>query len=788
MKHIYGIVLFLSLCLPFVQELRAQMRVLHISTIHIQQHSKKPLSSVRISSGNIGEMTDISGHADLNISFSEQKISFSKAGYIGGSIVIPSSKNDTSLTLILQPAEFQGKAVQVTGDRNSVYGIASQEVNIIKSETLDKHRGQTLGETLKRVTGLHTLQTGPSISKPVLRGMHSQRLLISNAGIAQEGQQWGSEHAPEIDAFSIGSVEILKGAAGVEYGPGAMGGMIRIIPPDIPDTAHFNSSITLQGQTNNWQGAISPSLSWGTRFTNNDAFGLRAQITGKQAGNASTADYVLGNTGYTELNGQIQGKYAFSTGENIQFTTSSFNTELGIFKGSHISNASDLLRAIESGHPLQKYDFTYDIGYPKQQIQHRLLSIQGNIPLEGIGLLEATYGWQFNDRSEFDAHNLRVPKDSAFLLNQLLVKPAMRLLLETYSGDIKLKAIQLDQHISATVGISSQFQQNKRLGKVVLIPDYFMTALGVYAIGNMMFDDIIISGGARYDIRSINIDKYSTPTRFINDSVLNYSGFSLSGGFMWQMQEHLRLSMNIGQTWRPPQVNELYSYDIHHGTAQFEIGKRDLSPELSRTIDLALLYDSHDISFDLSLFHNQFDGFILLQPDRAQPTLTVRGSFPTFRYDQVQAAMYGAEIQGDYTFDDWLTCSLQGSMIRGDNHSSGNPLFMIPADRVSGSLHAHRESILDVFGDAFIEFRMTHVRRQDRFDPNLDYTSPPPSYTLFDINLGGTILHGPLKGIATNLSFQNIGEIAFRDYLSRYRYFALDTGFNCVFRMTIPIL
>ncbi|MCE2756221.1 MAG: hypothetical protein LW818_09600 [Ignavibacteriae bacterium] len=104
MKHIFGIVLFI-LCLPYVQDLRAQMRVLHISTIHIQQHSKKPLSSVRISSGNTGAMTDISGHVDLNISLSEQKISFSKAGYIGGSIIIPASKNDTSLTLILQPAD-----------------------------------------------------------------------------------------------------------------------------------------------------------------------------------------------------------------------------------------------------------------------------------------------------------------------------------------------------------------------------------------------------------------------------------------------------------------------------------------------------------------------------------------------------------------------------------------------------------------------------------------------------------------------------------------------------------
>lgn len=787
MKFIFGIVLSILLCSIAVQHVFAQQRIVHISTIHIQQHSKKPLSSVRISTNTMGVMTDISGHADIQLSHFEQKINYSKAGYIGGNISIPASNNDTSITLILQPIEYQGKAVQVTGDRNSVYGIASQDVNIIKSETLDKHRGQTLGETLKRVTGLHTLQTGPSISKPVLRGMHSQRLLIANAGIAQEGQQWGSEHAPEIDAFSIGSVEILKGAAGVEYGPGAMGGMIRILPPDIPDTAHFNSSMTVQGQSNNWQGAISPSLSWGTRFSHNDAFGLRAQVTGKQAGNAKTADYILGNTGFTELNGQLQGKYAFSTGENIQFTTSSFNTELGIFKGSHISNASDLLRAIESGHPLQQYDFTYEIGFPKQQIIHRLLSIQGNIPLQEIGLLEATYGWQFNDRSEFDAHNLRVPKDSSLLLEQLLVKPAMRLLLETYSGDIKLKAIQINDHISGTIGISSQFQQNKRLGKVVLIPDYFMTALGAYAIGNIMFDDVIISGGARFDTRSISIDPYSSPTRQINDSVLNYSGISLSGGFMWQMQEHLRLSMNLGQTWRPPQVNELYSYDIHHGTAQFEIGKRDLSPEQSRTIDLSLLYDTHDCSFDLSIFHNQFDGFILLQPDKTRPTVTVRGSFPTFRYDQVQAAMYGAEFQGDYTLDDWLTLSVQGSMIRGDNQSSGNPLFMIPADRISGSLHAHRESFLDVFGDAFIEFRMTHVRIQDRFDLNLDYTSPPPAYTLFDINLGGTILHGPLKGIATNLSFQNIGDIAFRDYLSRYRYFALDTGFNSVLRITMPL-
>ncbi|NBO69415.1 TonB-dependent receptor [bacterium] len=787
--HIPGIVLSILLIIfSLPTTLFAQSRVLHISTIQLQQHSKKPLSSVRIMNGSNGVVSDKLGHADMRIDISEQNITYSKPGYISGNIIIPNSHNDTSITLVLQLSEFKSKAVHITGDRNSVYGIGSQEINIINSEELDKHRGQTLGETLKRVTGLHTLQTGPSISKPILRGMHSQRLLISNAGIAQEGQQWGSEHSPEIDAFSIGTVEILKGAAGVEYGPGAMGGMIRIIPPDIPDTSHLLSSLTLQGQSNNWQGAISPSVSWGNKQDNGNTIGIRGQITCKKAGNAKTAEYVLGNTGFTELNGQIQGRYSFASGESISLTSSIFDTELGIFKGSHISNASDLLRAIERGHPFEVYDFTYSIDAPKQQIQHRLLSIQGTIPLEDIGLLEATYGWQRNDRAEFDAHNLRIPKDSIQALQQLLSKPAMRLLLETYSGDIKLKGLSLNDHINLTIGLATQFQQNKRMGKVVLIPDYFMSSIGAYTIANAVYDDVIISGGLRYDTRQISIDGFSSPTRFINDSLLSFLGISMGGGFMWQLKDECRISLNLGQTWRPPQVNELYSYDIHHGTAQFEIGKRDLSPEQSRTFDLALLYDDDDISFDISLFHNQFNGFILLQPDRSRPTVTVRGSFPTFRYDQVDAVMYGTEIQGDYTFDSWLTCSVQSSIIRGDNISSGNPLFLVPADRLSAALHAHKENVLNTFGDAYIEMRGTHVRRQDRFDPTLDYAIPPPAYTLFDINLGGTIVHGPLSGMSMNISFQNIGDVAYRDYLSRYRYFALDTGFNCIVRLTIPII
>ncbi|NBO70396.1 TonB-dependent receptor, partial [bacterium] len=338
-----------------------------------------------------------------------------------------------------------------------------------------------------------------------------------------------------------------------------------------------------------------------------------------------------------------------------------------------------------------------------------------------------------------------------------------------------------------TIGLATQFQQNKRMGKVVLIPDYFMSSIGAYTIANAVYDDVIISGGLRYDTRHIAIEGFSSSTRFINDSLLSFSGISMGGGFMWQLKDECRISLNLGQTWRPPQVNELYSYDIHHGTAQFEIGKRDLSPEQSQTLDLSFLYDTDNASFDISFFLNSFEGYILLQPDKDRPTVTVRGSFPTFRYDQVNANMFGFEIQGDYTFDNWLTYSLQGSMIRGDNLITGNPLFLMPSDRISSALHAHREEIYNTMGDAYIELRFTHVREQDRYDPNLDYASPPPGYSLLDLNIGGTILHGPLSGSSLNFSFQNIANTSYRDYLSRYRYFAQDTGFNFIVRLSMPI-
>ncbi len=94
--------------------------------------------------------------------------------------------------------------------------------------------GESLGESLKDITGVTVLNTGSSISKPVIHGLYGNRIVILNNGVRQEGQQWGSEHAPEIDPLIGRKLEVVKGASTVRYGPDAIAGVILVDPEALP--------------------------------------------------------------------------------------------------------------------------------------------------------------------------------------------------------------------------------------------------------------------------------------------------------------------------------------------------------------------------------------------------------------------------------------------------------------------------------------------------------------------------------------------------------------------------
>src|SRR5215213_7000224 len=122
--------------------------------------------------------------------------------------------------------------------------------------------------------GISQVTTGAGISKPVIRGLGYNRVVVINDGVRQEGQQWGDEHGIEADESAIYNVEILKGPASLAYGSDAMGGVINFLPPPTQPPGTVEMNLLMNYQTNNGLQAFSANAAgnqkgyiWNLRFS-----------------------------------------------------------------------------------------------------------------------------------------------------------------------------------------------------------------------------------------------------------------------------------------------------------------------------------------------------------------------------------------------------------------------------------------------------------------------------------------------------------------------------------------
>jgi iron complex outermembrane receptor protein len=508
-------------------------------------------------------------------------------------------------------------------------------------------------------------------------------------------------------------------------------------------------------------------------------------------GDATAPDYTLNNTGVRELNASL----TMEVGDErlgLSSVASIFSTSLGIFSGAHIGNATDMLRAIQRGNPSFSRPFSYDITNPRQEISHAMVSVKGHAQLSQDERVVLTVGHQVNDRNEFDGHNVRIrgrgtdpvarAADSIARLERVLATPAMNLVLRTSSLDASLEHA-LSDRVRGTVGVSSMWQLNERSGSVILIPDYRLWGIGAFAYESIMLQDVTLSVGIRYDVRDL---KSRIINRVTGQAPLQYrrwQNFSASVGALWTPVEGLSLTWNAASSWRPPQVNELYSNDVHHGSAYYEIGDSTLASERTLGSDVGLRYESEGLLIETSAFINRIGDYIMAVPDPANPTITVRGTFPTYRFTQMTARLFGGDLSLTVPLHERLNVYGQASFVRGDNLDLNEPLLFIPADRGRLGLHLHADDVGPIH-DAYVDVSIAGVRRQDRVVPGRDYAEPPAGYLRTDLSVGGVVtLPYGLQSRLT-LACTNLFDAAYREYLSQYRYFADDLGRNIILRFT----
>ena len=668
-----------------------------------------------------------------------------------------SLEHDAESNFDLSEEEVHLQDVEITARR--VETPLSQSSTSLQGQTLDQTRGQTLGEALKNIAGVTTLQTGSSIAKPVIHGLHSNRVLIMNNGVRQEGQQWGSEHAPEIDPFVAKRLTVVRGAAGVRYGSDAIGGVVLVEPNELPINHLPKGEINLVGFSNGQQGVVSGLLEGG--ISTLKGFGWRLQGTLKNGGNVQTPAYFLANTGLREANFSAAIGYRNARrGAEIFF--SRFNTTLGIFSGSHIGNVSDLLAVLENGEPFVKSDFRREIERPYQQIDHNLLKIKAFHSFLNGQRLNVVFGRQFNYRAEYDLHG-----------PQAATKPALLFRITTLTTDLIWDHQPIAGKITGQIGLSGLYQYNLSDGRP-LIPDFDQKNAGLFVIERYVCPRWEWEAGLRYDQR--RLDVYQFVGRVLDPRQHNFGNFSGTAGVVHNANQALSYHLNIGTAWRPPNVNELYSSGVHHGAAAFEEGNNQLQPEIALNVMGSAEYNHPKFRAEIGLYHNVIRNFIYAQP-QAEPILTIRGAFPYFKYVQTEATFTGADISTEWSVFSKLKHSTKISYLRAYDQQAANYLVLIPANRVENSLRYD-------FGAAlFASLGHLWVDKQRRVPPNSDFAEPPAAYHLWTVQAGGSFKINDKQALDWGINIQNALNASYRDYLNRFRYYALEQGRNVSVRV-----
>jgi iron complex outermembrane recepter protein len=714
--------------------------------------------------------TDDAGHFDLyGLPARRATLVVRALGYRELTRPIDLTADDIAVTVTLSPTRGTLAAVTVRGDTVSDPLALTASTTTIDADALARTRGQTLGETIKYVPGVSLIQFGPSIAKPVIRGLNSQRILVMNSGLRQEDQQWGTEHAPNIDSFDADVVTVVRGAATVLYGQDAIGGVVRVDRAAVPSAGPVRGELSLNAFSNNRQGAMSVGVEGANlRLPLLGPAGYRVRVSSRVAGNGAAPDYALSNTGFRELNGSASLGIARSWG-TTDLVVSRFGTELGVLQQAHAGSFEDLQRAMTTA-PLDS-SFRYSIARPSQQVSHTTARLRSVLELPHGSHLELVYGFQFNSRREFDNHGPLRFRNT----------PAFHLQLFTNSLDARWRHPAWNR-LSGTVGASAIYQGNQTLGRAFLIPGYDLGQGAVYAQEELSLGRVTLSAGARTDLISQTTLPYDDQGIRSAAGTRRWNGFSGSLGAGVWLRDHLQASVRLARAWRPPTVNERYAQGVHHGSAQYELGDAALNAEQSIGVEGSLKYTGTVLSVDAAVYNNQIDGFIFLRP--RDPVFTLRGTFPAFAWSQTDARLRGAEAAVSWAPIPWLQLTGNGSAVRGTVRATGAPLFDMPADRLTVQVKALGEEAH--VGRWQAGLGAVLVRRQTGVPNGTIYTLPTAGYALMsaDASVAGVrVLRRPLD---VSLSLTNALNRRYRDYLSRYRLFVDDPGRDIVVRLRLP--
>lgn len=533
-----------------------------------------------------------------------------------------------------------------------------QPTSVLAGQELTKELESTLGATLARQPGVSERSFGPGPSRPVIRGLDGDRVLILEDGqrVGDLSSQSG-DHGVTVNPASAARIEVVRGPATLLYGANAIGGLVNVINETIPTSpvreAHGAFVVDFSSAARDAGTAL--DVKWGT-----GSWAFHAGGSGRHSGDVRTPA------------GQI---------DNTQ-SRAGFGTVAGAWTGT------DRFVGASYGYDDTRYGVpVIEEGQVELTPRRHMVSVKAGASNLG-GLFEGV-------RADFASRRYA---------HEEVVAGEVGTQFENDTDELNLLLRhQPTGRLSGTIGGWVLNRRFSAVGDEALSPPVRERGAALFLYEELTWPHVTVQFGGRLNHASFD-PAGGLPAR----DFLDLSG---SLGLLLRpeaAQDKVTIALSLARAARNPALEELYFFGPHPGNFAFEIGNATLDSENALGFDVSLRWRSTRINGEISYFRNSIGDYIFRRPLSEEEFDERFGheahageededdhghdDLGFIEFVAADSVLQGIEGHADIDLGRGLGLELGLDYVRGDLRSDNQPLPRIPPLRVRTGLTWQRNA------------------------------------------------------------------------------------------------
>ena len=644
------------------------------------------------------------------------------SNFIHGDNDLGDVDTDQNVDFVLKPASVENIVVTANALQSSVLESVTP-VTVIGAEKLRKIEAPTLGETLKNAPGVHSTYFGPVSSSPVIRGNDGPRVKIVQNGLdVSDVSRVGPDHNVATSLASATQVEVLRGPATLQYGSGAIGGVVNVVDKRIP-----------QYQLDGVEGEAETSYS----TVNNGSY-TRADVTG---GSGNIVWHVDGFYRDTD-NADIPGFASIDPSEdepNGELESSAMETRNVVAGLSYVAEEGYFGFAVEQldneygvpGHGHEDEHDEHDEEHDELDGNHEDEEHEG-----GEGVLLDVDMTRYQAAGEWHSPiqgltNLKFAAAYTDYQHAEIEDGEPGTVFTNESSDIRLSAYHEEVNgWHGVLGVQFNHSDYNAVGEEAFTPGNSTSSYALYVIEQKNVGDVTFELGGRLERTTLDADASEIELEVLQEAHegeehdedhegeeheehavaftfpdYDFTSVSLSAGANWEYQEGHSIAVTLSRSERAPSQQELFSAGQHLATQSYEVGLvfdmddeghieetlKGVKEEVSTNLDLTFRKFTGDWGYSVSFFYNQADDYIyqtstgliaLTEHEEHDEDEAVEEEhdehgdeegLPVYYFQQADADIWGFEAETYVDFSDSLRLTVFGDYIRAEVEDDNLP-------------------------------------------------------------------------------------------------------------------